>query len=38
MGNKDIARELANKSNLPICPGLSNEEIDKDNLEKNVKK
>ena len=22
MGNKDIARELAIKNNLPICPGL----------------
>ena len=27
MGNKDIARELAIKSNLPICPGLKNDEI-----------
>ena len=24
MGNKDIARELALKSNIPICPGISN--------------
>ena len=23
MGNKDIARELALKNNLPICPGLN---------------
>ena len=24
MGNKDVARELAIKSNIPICPGISN--------------
>ena len=24
MGNKDIARELAEKSNVPICPGIDN--------------
>lgn len=34
MGNKDIARELAVKSNLPICPGLNNTEISDENLEK----
>jgi len=34
MGNKDIARKLAVKSNLPICPGLSNNEIIDNNLEK----
>ena len=26
MGNKDIARELAIKNNLPICPGLKDED------------
>ena len=34
MGNKDTARELAIKSNLPICPGLQNNEIESDDLEK----
>ena len=34
MGNKDIARELAIKNNLPICPGLKDEDIKKDDLEK----
>ena len=34
MGNKDIARELAVKSNLPICSGLNNTEISDENLEK----
>ena len=34
MGNKDIARDLALKSNLPICPGLNNTEISDENLEK----
>ena len=34
MGNKDIARELAIKSNLPICPGLKNDELDSNDLEK----
>ena len=24
MGNKDIARDLASKSNVPICPGIDN--------------
>ncbi|MDA9687848.1 hypothetical protein N9U10_01915, partial [Candidatus Pelagibacter sp.] len=33
MGNKDIARELAVKNNLPICPGLNNEELKRDDLE-----
>jgi 3-methylcrotonyl-CoA carboxylase alpha subunit len=33
MGNKDIARDLALKSNLPICPGLNNEDLKKDDLE-----
>ena len=28
MGNKDIARELAIKSNLPICPGLKNDDLE----------
>lgn len=34
MGNKDIARELAIKNNLPICPGLKNDELGKEDLEK----
>jgi len=34
MGNKDIARDLALKSNLPICPGLNNKNLEKDDLEK----
>jgi len=34
MGNKDIARDLALKSNLPICPGLNNKDLEKDDLEK----
>ena len=34
MGNKDIARDLALKNNLPICPGLNNTEISDENLEK----
>ena len=34
MGNKDIARELAIKNNLPICPGLKDEDLKKDDLEK----
>ena len=34
MGNKDIARELAIKNNLPICPGLNNSELDDVDLEK----
>ncbi len=34
MGNKDVARELAIKSNLPICPGLKNDELDSNDLEK----
>jgi len=34
MGNKDIARDLAIKNNLPICPGLNNEDLKKDDLEK----
>ena len=34
MGNKDLARELALKSNLPICPGLNNKDLEKDDLEK----
>lgn len=34
MGNKDIARELAIKNNLPICPGLNNSELDDADLEK----
>ena len=34
MGNKDMARELAIRNNLPICPGLNNEELKKDGLEK----
>ena len=34
MGNKDIARDLALKSNLPICPGLNNKDLKKDDLEK----
>ena len=36
MGNKDIARNLALKSNLPICPGLNNKDLEKSDLEKNV--
>ena len=34
MGNKDTARALAIKSNLPICPGLKNDEIESNDLEK----
>ena len=34
MGNKDVARELAIKSDLPICPGLNKNEIDSESLEK----
>ena len=34
MGNKDIARELAINNNLPICPGLKDEDLKKDDLEK----
>jgi len=34
MGNKDIARDLALKSNLPICPGLNNEDLENEDLEK----
>ena len=34
MGNKDIARDLALKSNLPICPGLNNKDLEKEELEK----
>ena len=34
MGNKDTARALAIKSNLPICPGLKNDEIENNDLEK----
>lgn len=34
MGNKDIARDLALKNNLPICPGLKNKDLEKDDLEK----
>ena len=33
MGNKDIARELAIKNDLPICPGLKNDELDNEDLE-----
>jgi 3-methylcrotonyl-CoA carboxylase alpha subunit len=33
MGNKDIARELAVKNNLPICPGLNNDELKRGDLE-----
>ena len=33
MGNKDIARNLALESNLPICPGLNNKDLEKDDLE-----
>ncbi len=34
MGNKDIARDLALKSRLPICPGLNNKDLEKEDLEK----
>ncbi len=34
MGNKDIARDLALKSNLPICPGLNNKDLEREDLEK----
>ena len=34
MGNKDIARDLALKSDLPICPGLNNKDLEEDGLEK----
>ena len=33
MGNKDIARELAIKNDLPICPGLKNNELESEDLE-----
>ena len=33
MGNKDIARELAIKNDLPICPGLKNDELESEDLE-----
>ena len=33
MGNKDVARDLAIKNNLPICPGLKDEDLKKDDLE-----
>ena len=33
MGNKDIARDLALKSDLPICPGLNNKDLENDDLE-----
>ena len=36
MGNKDIARDLALKSDLPICPGLNNKDLENQDLEKNV--
>ena len=36
MGNKDIARDLALKSNLPICPGLNKKDLENEDLEKNV--
>ncbi len=38
MGNKDLARDLALKSNLPICPGLNNKDLEKDDLEKKCNK
>ena len=34
MGNKDVAREKAINSNLPICPGLKNDDLSSENLEK----
>ena len=34
MGNKDIARDLALQSNLPICPGLNNKDLEREDLEK----
>ena len=34
MGNKDIARDLALKSDLPICPGLNNKDLENEDLEK----
>ena len=35
MGNKDVARELAIKSNIPICPGISNiEKLNEEQLNK----
>ncbi len=34
MGNKDLARVLAIKSDLPVCPGVKNNEINKEDLEK----
>ena len=37
MGNKDIARDLALKSNLPICPGLNNKDLENEDLEKKCK-
>ena len=38
MGNKDVARELAIKNNLPICPGLNNNELNESDLEKKCNK
>ncbi len=35
MGNKDVARDLAIKSNIPICPGISNiEKLNEEQLNK----
>ena len=38
MGNKDKARELAINSNLPVCPGLKNNEINDTKLEDKCQK
>ena len=38
MGNKDMARELAVKSKLSICPGIKNKEIDESGLEEKCKR
>ena len=38
MGNKDVSRKLALDSGLPICPGLNNDEINRDDLEQKCNK
>ena len=38
MGNKDVARDLAIKSNIPICPGISDiQKFNKDQLQDQCK-
>ena len=38
MGNKDMARTLAVKSGVPICPGLNQNELNDEGLEEKCKK